>query len=262
MNIYIIITILVVLLIIIVIMFFTDKYINKICNNLEYFRYGQSSPTNKTILILGGIHGNEPAGSKAILQFMNDINTNKIIINNKSLILIPYVNYCGLQMNMRALPQIGDLNRQFPSTETYNDYDLNPIIKKILIFVKEADFIIDFHEGWGYYKEKTGSVGSTITPTNTNTSLLMADKIYDNINTNIIDNNKKFTILIDDDNMIIKNTDKYSKNYDISGTFRYYANLIKKNYLLIETSGQNDIQDLQTRIAQDRVVIDTVLENV
>jgi hypothetical protein len=268
MNIYIIITI--VLLILIVIMYLTDKYINQICNNLEYFTYGKGSPTDKRILILGGIHGNEPAGSKAILKFMNDINTNdtsinKIVINDKRIILIPYVNYCGLQMNMRAMPQIGDLNRKFPSTENYIDDDLNPIIKKILIFVKEADIIIDFHEGWGFYKEKNGSVGSTITPTNTETSLLIADKIYDNINKNITDNNKKFTILIDesyDDNKIKTNPDKYGKNYDIKGTFRYYANLIKKNYLLIETSGQNDIQDLLTRTSQARVVIDTVLENI
>jgi hypothetical protein len=33
----------------------------------------------------------------------------------------------------------------------------------------------------------------------------------------------------------------------------------KENYILIETSGQNEIQDLYVRISQARIVIDTVL---
>jgi hypothetical protein len=233
--------------------------LDKICNNLEYFNYGISTPDNKTILILGGIHGNEPAGSKAILQLMNDLNTNKTKLNNNRLILIPYVNYCALQMNKRYITFIGDLNRKFPSTEKYDEDNLNPIIKKILIFIKEADFIIDFHEGWGYYKENNGSIGSTITPTNTIISKQVADLVYDDINTTIIDNNKKFTILTDDNNLIQSTPEKYGKNEDIKNTFRYYADIIKKNYILIETSGQNNIQDLDVRINQARNVIDTVL---
>ena len=262
MNIYIIISIIVVIIVSLFFILLTDTYLNTICNNLEYFTYGQGTPTNKTILILGGIHGNEPAGSKAILQFMNDINTNKTVLTNKRLILIPYVNYCALQMNSRFIPFIGDLNRKFPSVEKYNEDKIHPIIKKILIFFNEADFIIDFHEGWGYYKEGKGSVGSTITPINTDLSLNIADIVCDNINKTIIDNNKKFSVLIDDDNKIKSNPDKYGKNIDIKYTFRYYANLKKKNYLLIETSGQNDVQDIITRISQGRVVIDTVLENI
>ena len=258
-NIYVIILIILIITLFVIFYFYNKIYLTNICNNLEYFTYGMGNPTNKTILILGGIHGNEPAGSKAILQLMNDINMNKIIINNNRLILIPYVNYCAYQMDMRYIFPIGDLNRKFPITENYKEDNLHPIIKKILIFVKEADFIIDFHEGWGFYKENSGSIGSTITPTNTDISNQVADLIYDNINKKIIDNNKKFTILTEDDNKIKKDSNKYGKNYEIKNTFRYYANLIKENYVLIETSGQNNVQDLETRTTQARVVIDTVL---
>ncbi len=253
---------LIILIIIIIglIYLYNAYYLKNICNNLEYFSYGTPTKNNKTILILGGIHGNEPSGSKAIVQLMNDINMNRVKIKNNRLIFIPYVNYCALQMNKRLMPFIGDLNRKFPTTENYDEDDLHTIIKKILIFVKEADFVIDFHEGWGFYKQNNGSIGSTITPTNTNISNNIAELIYTNINNNIADDNKKFTILTDDDNLIKTNQNKYGKNNEIKNTFRYYANLIKENYVLIETSGQNNIQDLDIRISQARTVIDTVLD--
>lgn len=231
-------------------------YLKNVCDNLEFFNYGESNLNNKTILILGGIHGNEPAGSRAIKQLMGELNIKNIKLNNR-IVFIPYVNYCAIQLKTRQVPFIGDLNRKFPITENYNEDNLNPIIKDILIQIKQADFIIDFHEGWGYYKDKTGSIGSTITPTNTDISKNMADSVYDKLNDTITDNNKKFTILID--NNINNNPDKYGKNEDIKYTLRYYANIIKKNYILIETSGQNDIQDLDVRISQARIVIDTVL---
>ncbi len=260
---YIPIVIIILLIITLFVMFYLycGFYFKDICNNLEYFYYGESTPTNKTILILGGIHGNEPAGSKAILQLMNDININKVKINNNRIIFVPYVNYCALRLNKRQVPFIGDLNRKFPITENYNEDDLNPIVKKIIIMMKQSDFIIDFHEGWGFYKEKTGSIGSTITPTNTDISNQLADLVYDNLNKSITEDYKKFTILVDEtyNDKIKNNPDKYAKNEDIKYTLRYYANLTKENYILIETSGQNDIQDLDVRTSQARTIIDTVL---
>jgi hypothetical protein len=255
--------VIILLIITLFIMFYLycGTYFKDICNNLEYFYYGESTPENKTILILGGIHGNEPSGSKAILQLMNDININKVKINNNRIIFVPYVNYCALQLNKRQVPFIGDLNRKFPISENYNEDNLNPIIKKIILLMKQSDFIIDFHEGWGFYKENTGSIGSTITPTNTIISNQVAELVYDNLNNTINDYDKTFTILIDKSNEsnINNNTDKYGKNEDVKHTLRYFANLTKENYILIETSGQNDIQDLDVRTTQARIVIDTVL---
>jgi hypothetical protein len=257
----IIIIILLILTLFIIFYIYCGNYLKNICDNLEYFNYGEITTNNKIILILGGIHGNEPAGSKAIKQLMEEININNTKLNNR-IIFVPYVNYCALQLNKRQVPFIGDLNRKFPITEKYNEDKLHPIIKELLILIKQADFIIDFHEGWGFYRDQMGSIGSTIIPTNTIISINMADKVFDNLNNIINDNNKKFTILIDEDNNINKNPNKYGKNNNIKYTLRYYANLIKKNYILIETSGQDDIQDLDVRISQARIVIDTVLNNI
>lgn len=45
----------------------------------------------------------------------------------------------------------------------------------------------------------------------------------------------------------------------ILNTLDYYCNSINKNYILIETSGQNNIQPLETRINQIMLVIDTIV---
>ena len=39
-----------------------------------------------------------------------------------------------------------------------------------------------------------------------------------------------------------------------------WANIIKKDYILVETTGQNNIQPLDIRIAQCKNVIDTIFK--
>jgi hypothetical protein len=245
-----------IILFLLIILFIYYILLSKICNNIEYYTYGSKTTNNKTILIIGGIHGNEPAGSNAIVRLMNNINKNNINIKNK-LILIPYANYCALQINKRTIPFIGDLNRKFPIDINYEENKLHPIIRKILLFVHEADFILDIHEGWGYYRELKGSIGSSIIPSNTQTSYDISEILYDNINETIVDNNKKFIILRDNINT---NNERYGQFNKIKYSLSYYANLINKNYILIEISGKNDIQDINIRISQIKNIINTVLD--
>jgi predicted deacylase len=256
----IILLIIVVILILVISSFYflSRPNLNKICNHLEYFTYSGDNAGTKTILILGGIHGNEPAGSNAIIDLMDDFNNKKINLKNNKLILVPNVNYCALRINKRMIDSIGDLNRKFPKNKK-DDKDLNPVIKQLLELINKADFIIDFHEGWGYYKENNGSIGSTLTPTNTKESMEVTKKAFENVNSLISNYNKKFTILTDSDTLAKQNSKMYGKDYDIEGTLRYYANKINKNYMLVEISGQNDIQPMDVRIKQGRSIIDSVL---
>ncbi len=243
-------------IILFIVFYYYYSDLNSICNNLEYFRYNstKSGENIKTILILGGIHGNEPAGSVAIYKLMDDLNNN-VVTSKHRLILIPYVNYCALQLNVRSMIGIGDLNRKFPNNKNYNDDSLHPIIKQILLFVNEADIVLDFHEGWGFYKDLFGSIGSTITPSNTEESLKFAEIIYEKLNATINEPKKKFTILVNKDNLL-KDNNKYGKNREIKNTLISYINLINKDYLLIETSGQKNVQDAIVRINQFRIIID------
>jgi len=194
-----------------------------------------------TILIIGATHGNEPAGFYGIKEFMNKLNKQEIILKKGKIIFIPSVNYCGLQLNKRNHNTVGDINR------LYRDMENNNIINKLIIDLsKTSNFIIDFHEGYDYANKSNETLGSTITPAETENSLKVANIVVNNLNKIIDIDYKKF---------------KINHNKKISGTFREYADINKFNYILVETTGQKDVQPLNIRKEQCINIINSVLEN-
>jgi hypothetical protein len=233
--------------------------INKICNNsdsVDYYIYNSGNP-GPTIAIIGGTHGNEPIGSIIIRELITKLNNKELILKTGKLILIPDVNYCALRVGIRLIPLIGDLNRKYPKRLYENA--ACPINNKIINLLKDTDFILDFHEGWGFHRLNKDSMGSSITPVDTPLSDNIAHIIYNNINNTITDNHKKFIIFVNDDRQNT-NSNMYSKLNDIKGSLRYYANINKKNYILIEITGQNNIQTLEIRRTQGNIIINTVLK--
>lgn len=233
--------IIILVVIIIGLIIYYRSTINNICyKEPEYFEYsGKEKGPN--ILIIGATHGNEPAGYYGIKEFMNKLNKQEIILKKGKIIFIPSVNYCGLQLNKRNHNTVGDINR------LYSDMKNNNIINKLIINLsKTSDFIIDFHEGYDYANKSDETLGSTITPAETETSLKVANIVINNLNKIINVDFKKF---------------KINHNKKISGTFREYADVNKLNYILVETTGQKDVQPLNIRKEQCINIINSVLEN-
>jgi len=211
-----------------------------ICNKEpEYFTYSSKLP-GPTILILGATHGNEPAGYYAIKEYIDMLNKQEIILKKGKIIFVPSVNYCGLKFNTRENPVYGDINRLYNINK-----DMNVVNKLIIKLVKESDFIIDFHEGYSFNRLNKATLGSTITPLNTIVSNDVANVVVSNLNANITEDYKKFDIVKDDD---IKYTlrDYISKNE-------------QKDYILVEITGQNDIQPLELRKNQGIIIISSVI---
>jgi predicted deacylase len=233
--------VLILLIIIIIIIFYFKSTINNICyKEPEYFEYS-GKEKGPTILIVGATHGNEPAGYYGIKEYMNKLNKQEILLKKGKIIFIPSVNYCGLKLNNRNHNTVGDINR------LYIDMKNNNIINKLIInFSKTSDFIIDFHEGYDYANKSDETLGSTITPAETEKSLQVANLVVNNLNKIIDIDYKKF---------------KINHNKKISGTLREYADINKFNYILVETTGQLDVQPLNTRTEQCINVINSVLEN-
>jgi predicted deacylase len=230
----------IIILIIILINIYTCNIFISICDKEpEYFIYSSKIP-GPTILILGATHGNEPAGYYAIKEYMDMLNRQDIILKKGRIIFIPSVNYCGLKLNSRSNPVYGDINREYNINK-----DMNVVNKLIIKFAKESDFIIDFHEGYSFNRLNKNSLGSTISPVDTNVSNDVANIVVSNLNANITEDYKKFNILKDDG---IKNTlrDYISKNE-------------KKDYILVEITGQNDIQPLELRKNQGLIIISSVI---
>ena len=214
--------------------------VHSLCDNIDVYEIDFSDKNKNTksptILLIGGTHGNEPAGAHALEQFINDIKANKLKFGSGKLIVIPRTNTCGLSLYVRGAP-LTDINRNYPkSLDKEPFYNIN---KHIADYVKQSDFIIDLHEGWSYHKINKDSMGSTVTPSNTKEAQHYGQQMINHINNTIMEPEKKFTLL----------SDEYF-DYNIEGTLRSYANLLNKEYILIETSGQNEIQPLELRSNQ------------
>ena len=113
-----------------------------------------------TVLIIGGMHGNEPAGAEAASAIAH------WTIERGRLIVIPRANIPALDAKTRRIPGLdgdeGDLNRHFPvkpeaDIRSEHAGDLWSLIEE-----KRPDWVIDLHEGYDFRELNPDSVGSTI----------------------------------------------------------------------------------------------------
>lgn len=241
-----------ILIITLCIIIFFYIYINKnICSvEPESYLYDSVVP-GPYITIVGTTHGNEQVGYYAIKQLIDRLNSKKIILLKGKLGLIPIVNYCGFRMNTRNGLFFYDINRNYlPDTSC-------TINKKVIEFTKDSEFTLDFHEGWGYHTTST-SIGSTITPSITTISNEVAVKMKNNVNNTITDNMKQFIIRTNDAELL-KDTTNYKEKTSIDGSLSSYMETLNKNYVLIEITGQNQIQPMDLRVKQAMIFIETTL---
>ena len=118
-------------------------------HNYPIYQIHLASPagTPKHVLITGGVHGDEPAGVEAVLQFLARDNT--ALLKNFSFLVIPCINPYGYVHNTRETINDIDINRAF-ETEGVAEVAL---VKEAL---GETQFslAIDFHEDYdatGFY---------------------------------------------------------------------------------------------------------------
>lgn len=98
-----------------------------------------------TVLIFGGIHGDEPGG-----YFSSEI-LSKIKMIKGNLIIVPRVNFPSIMMNRREVH--GDMNRKFVPGEKPGDPDAD-VIKLLKKLMGEADVFINQHDAYGFHREK------------------------------------------------------------------------------------------------------------
>jgi predicted deacylase/glutamine amidotransferase-like uncharacterized protein len=126
------------------------------------WRVVESGTPGPTVVVLGGIHGNEPAGYRAATQIQE-----WPIVAGK-LVVLPCVNRLGTAANMRWFPEfrndkkLRDMNRNFPMNERLDPR--TPLADAVWQFVKQQDpdWVFDLHEGFDFHRENAKSVGSSV----------------------------------------------------------------------------------------------------
>lgn len=229
------------LIFLLIIIFALVLYVYNICNyDPEIFMYKSIKNDNKfKILILGATHGNEPVGYYATKKLMDMFNLQMIKPNNCQIYIVPAVNICGFRTNSRYNMFAFDINRNYDTDSNINDQ-----IKKI-IKNNNIDLVIDIHEGFSFHKINKNSLGSTVTFNFDDDKL--GTMITSNVNKSIKENNKKF---------IIK---KYSELEERNGMLVKYCNENNVKYILMEITGQQNIQPIEIRIQQCMNILFSIL---
>lgn len=100
-----------------------------------------------TLLVIGGIHGNEPGG-----YFSAAILSRYYTITEGNLWIIPDLNRPSIQQNSRGIN--GDMNRKFADIDP-QDPDITTVaeIQKI-ITEKQVGVVLNLHDGHGFYRKE------------------------------------------------------------------------------------------------------------
>ena len=125
----------------------------------------RSDRVGPTVVVLSGVHGNEPgawAAGDSITDWMPERGT---------LVVLPRANQLAIRDFVRTLPELGDLNRLYPGEppESRGVLPMQRMARAIIDLVREfrPSLLLDLHESWMFYAERTqngtSSLGQTIT---------------------------------------------------------------------------------------------------
>ncbi|MCG8567198.1 MAG: M14/M99 family metallopeptidase [Desulfobacterales bacterium] len=135
-------------------------------NELHVYRIIGNKP-GKTLLIIGGIQGDEPGGFLAA-DFYADFS-----LEVGSLIVVPRANFPSILKNERQINQ--DMNRKFADDNAKNyEGKVVAVLKKLIC---ESDCFLNLHEGSGIYSPQWES--ETRNPKKFGQSIIADDSILD-----------------------------------------------------------------------------------
>jgi predicted deacylase len=98
----------------------------------------------KTLLLIGGIQGDEPGGFLAVDHYAD------ISLAEGNLIVVPRANFQSIVLYRRKIND--DMNRKF-AEDRKNNYETKivEILKKL---INESDCMLNLHDGSGFYSDK------------------------------------------------------------------------------------------------------------
>jgi putative intracellular protease/amidase len=145
-----------------------------------------------TVMVIGGMHGNEPAGSVAAKQLLH------WPIRRGKLIIVPEVNRLGLAADMRWFPpdrnssSLRDLNRQFPARE--DERPSSELAAEIWSLVQQhaPDYVLDLHEGFDFHVTNEKSVGSSVIYARSEHRDAIAKTLLSAVNQTVFEEGRRF----------------------------------------------------------------------
>lgn len=106
-----------------------------------------SGKSGNTVMVVGGVHGNEPSGHEAAKLLYEDYLHDRRILQTGKLVIIPTANVTGLKENKRKLEGV-DLNRQYPGVKDGNPAQQVAYQIDQLMRAHNVQMVIDLHSGF------------------------------------------------------------------------------------------------------------------
>lgn len=191
--------------------------------------------SNTTLLVIGGIHGNEPGG-----YFAASILATHYTINSKNLWIVPNLNQASLQLDERGI--YGDMNRKFAKVDPRDkDKEIVEEIKKIILS-KEVSLVLNLHDGNGFYRKE--NQGNIFNP-NAWGQTCVIDQIkldqnqpFGNLNeiANTVKENLNLKLLKEHHTFDVKNTNTKYEDETMQHSLTYFAVTNNKPAFAIESS--------------------------
>jgi hypothetical protein len=116
--------------------------------------YGSGQP-GPVLVVLGGVHGNEPGGWQAAERIQATLRP-----NTGALLVAPRANKLAINGLVRTTDDLGDLNRLYPG-----ETDGLPMARMAFEIVEtlrefHATILLDLHESWAFYRDRPPSGGT------------------------------------------------------------------------------------------------------
>jgi len=107
----------------------------------------ESDKAGPTLLVIGGIQGDEPGGFNAASLLVTDYR-----ITRGAIWVVPNLNFASIIRRSRGIH--GDMNRKFAHISLDDpEFDAVQAIKAIILD-KQVDMILNLHDGSGFYRKK------------------------------------------------------------------------------------------------------------
>lgn len=212
---------------------------------LHYSLIKKESPKEgSTLLVVGGIHGDEPGGYFAPMLLAKHYTVTK-----GNVWIVPNLNFDSIIKNSRG--RYGDMNRKFAKiNSTDKDAQIIKDIKKLLLAPK-VDLVLNLHDGKGFYRDTP--INKDLNPKAWGQATIIDQQHiggakFGNLAEISKKVNKETNVELFEDLHAFntKNTDTKSKDKEMQQSLTYFCIQNKKPAFAIETS--KNITDLSQKV--------------
>lgn len=136
------------------------------------------------VLVLGGVHGNEPGGWLAAEEVVETVRP-----ANGALIIIPKANRVATNLFERTTDAMGDLNRSYPGNPAGKPMEVMAAEIMQVLTAQHVSVVLDLHESWAFYNNRTQNgtafLGQTVSTFQAEPGISLGRDIVNGVNTRI-----------------------------------------------------------------------------